>query len=64
MRNVVVTGGSQGIGKATVKAFLAEGDRVLFTSRHAEPAERLMEELKSDRLFYLNGDSALSLIHI
>lgn len=58
MRNVVVTGGSQGIGKATVKAFLAEGDRVLFTSRHAEPAERLMEELKSDRLFYLNGDSA------
>lgn len=58
MRNIVVTGGSQGIGKAITKAFLAEGDQVLFTSRHAEPAEKFMEEMQSDRLYYLNGDSS------
>jgi len=33
MRNVLITGGSRGIGAATVKKFCALGDRVFFTFR-------------------------------
>jgi 3-oxoacyl-[acyl-carrier protein] reductase len=39
-RVVLVTGGSRGIGAACVAWFLARGDKVAFTSRSAQPAER------------------------
>lgn len=57
-RNVVVTGGSQGIGRAIAEAFLAAGDRVVVTSRREAPGRAFVEEAKSDRLFYLNCDCA------
>jgi 3-oxoacyl-[acyl-carrier protein] reductase len=39
-RVVLVTGGSRGIGAACVSWFVANGDRVAFTSRSAEPRVR------------------------
>lgn len=41
MRNILVSGGSRGIGKAIVEAFTARGDRVVFLyrSREQEAAE-------------------------
>ncbi|MGH3773683.1 MAG: SDR family NAD(P)-dependent oxidoreductase [Pseudonocardiaceae bacterium] len=46
MRNVLITGGSSGIGRACVARFVAGGDRVWFTyqSRH-ERAQRIVAEL-------------------
>ena len=42
---VLVTGGTGGIGKAIVKAFLAEGAKVAFSSTRQEKADALMAEL-------------------
>ncbi len=36
MANVLITGGSRGIGAACVRAFCAQGDRVVFFYRHSE----------------------------
>lgn len=55
-RNIVVTGGSQGIGRAIAEAFLAQGDRVVVTSRREESGRKFLEEAKSDKLFYLGCD--------
>ncbi|HEV8562741.1 MAG TPA: SDR family NAD(P)-dependent oxidoreductase [Actinophytocola sp.] len=46
MRNVLVTGGSSGIGRACVARFATGGDRVWFTYRSGrERAERIVAEL-------------------
>ena len=42
---VLVTGGTGGIGKAIVKAFLGEGAKVAFSSTRQEKADQLCEEL-------------------
>ncbi|MBM3458382.1 MAG: SDR family NAD(P)-dependent oxidoreductase, partial [Armatimonadetes bacterium] len=39
-RVAVVTGGTAGVGLATVEAFLAEGARVAFCARSADAVER------------------------
>lgn len=44
-RPVVVTGGSSGIGLATVRLFLAEGARVAFCARGQERLQRVEREL-------------------
>lgn len=41
----VVTGGSKGIGRATVEEFLKLGAKVLFTARNAEDIDLLQDEL-------------------
>ena len=43
----VITGGTSGIGLATVKEFLAEGAKVVFTGRKKEEVDRLAAELKA-----------------
>jgi NAD(P)-dependent dehydrogenase (short-subunit alcohol dehydrogenase family) len=50
-KNVVVTGGSRGIGRAIVEAFLAEGARVLAVDIRADGLDRLAAATESpDRL--------------
>jgi len=59
-RNVVVTGGSKGIGKAIVEAFLNEGDTVVFTARNEAEANKVLqektEESAAGRLFFFKSD--------
>lgn len=45
---VVVTGGSRGIGLATVKAFLAEGATVILCASRMETAEKAIASLKEE----------------
>src|SRR5208337_3390807 len=46
----LVTGGSRGIGAATVRAFVAAGARVVFNYKQAkERADELVKELGEDR---------------
>lgn len=42
MRNVLITGGSRGIGAAVVRKFAAAGDRVYFTYLHSEEKARAL----------------------
>jgi NAD(P)-dependent dehydrogenase (short-subunit alcohol dehydrogenase family) len=50
-RNVLITGGSRGIGRATVKRFARGGDRVWFTyNAGRERAGSLIDELRRDGL--------------
>ena len=44
MANVVITGGSRGIGRATVEAFAARGDRVWFLYEKAHNAAQAVAE--------------------
>ncbi len=46
----VVTGGNSGIGLATVKLFLAEGAKVVFTGRRQEALDEVSKELSGDFL--------------
>ncbi|AKU15814.1 SDR family NAD(P)-dependent oxidoreductase [Luteipulveratus mongoliensis] len=55
-RTVLVTGGSSGIGAATVRAFASQGDQVIFTYRSgADRAQALVAEVSAA------GGSALAL---
>ena len=49
-RKVVVTGASKGIGLAIVRAFLAEGARVVMVARDAERLAAAAEELDTARV--------------
>ena len=42
----IVTGGSRGIGYATVEAFLREGATVILTASSQESADRAVQKLK------------------
>lgn len=59
-RNIVITGGSKGIGRSMVDAFINEGDRVVFIARGETDAKRVMEDKKDDinagRLFFHKCD--------
>jgi Tropinone reductase 1 len=53
-KKVFVTGGTKGIGKATVLAMLELGAEVLFSGRNGEEVSRLQDELQS-RQFHAHG---------
>src|SRR5687768_15904148 len=59
MRRVLVTGGSRGIGRATVTAFARTGDRVAIHHRDsADLAEELRAGLPGDGHVVVSGDLA------
>jgi len=53
-----VTGGSRGIGRGIVEAFLAEGATVIFNGRDPQKGARALEELDADeRAHFIAGDA-------
>jgi NADP-dependent 3-hydroxy acid dehydrogenase YdfG len=56
-KSAVVTGGSSGVGKATVKALISEGVRVTAVARGADRLRALEAEV-GDGLVTLQGDTA------
>ena len=57
-KNVVITGGSTGIGLATAKAFISAGANVWITSRSAENLQKATAEINSPKLKTLVSDTA------
>lgn len=62
MKRVVVTGGSSGMGRETVRLFLEQGDCVVFTSRSTAKAQQVLdahrEAAEQGRLFFCQCDSS------
>lgn len=57
-KNVVITGGSQGIGLATAKAFINEGANVWITGRSEENLKKAAEEINSTNLKTVVSDTS------
>lgn len=51
-KNVLITGGSKGIGKAIAKAFVAEGANVAISARGMEALEKTKEELEGNAAIF------------
>ena len=47
MKNLIITGGTRGIGLATVKTFASKGFNVAFCARDKNTIEKLLNELKA-----------------
>lgn len=62
-KNVVVTGGTTGIGRSTTQALLARGANVLIFGRHEKELNDALTQLKDSgkgKLFGLNADHSKS----
>lgn len=57
-KNVVITGGSTGIGLATAKAFIGAGANVWITGRNAENLQKANAEINNPRLFTVVSDTS------
>jgi len=57
-KNVVITGGTTGIGFATAKAFITAGAKVWITGRNAENLQKAKAEINSPNLFTLVADTS------
>lgn len=57
-KNVVITGGSTGIGLATAKAFISAGANVWITSRSANNLQKATEEINSPNLKTVVSDTS------
>jgi 3-hydroxybutyrate dehydrogenase len=56
-RTALVTGGTRGIGRATVEAYLAEGAKVALNGRSADKGELALKEMDAgDSVIFLQGD--------
>ncbi|MEH6682719.1 MAG: SDR family oxidoreductase [Sediminicola sp.] len=57
-KNVVITGGSTGIGYATAKSFIAKGATVTITGRNAENLEKAAAKINSPHLKTVVADTS------
>jgi NAD(P)-dependent dehydrogenase (short-subunit alcohol dehydrogenase family) len=57
-KNVVITGGTTGIGLATAKAFINTGANVWITGRNAENLKKAVEEINSPQLKTIVSDTS------
>lgn len=55
-RVAIVTGGTQGIGEAVTRLFIAEGASVMLVARSEDKAAVLLQEVGSDALSFVAGD--------
>ncbi|RDU38120.1 short-chain dehydrogenase [Neobacillus piezotolerans] len=66
-KNVLITGGSKGIGKAIAKAFVAEGANVAISARGMEALNKAKEELEGNAAIFqadiTNPEEREKLIH-
>lgn len=58
-KTIVVTGGSDGIGKALVAAFLLKGAKVATCGRNPEKLKQLEEEFSGKPLFIIQADVSI-----
>ncbi|MGI2328826.1 3-hydroxyacyl-CoA dehydrogenase [Planococcus sp. YIM B11945] len=54
----IVTGGASGLGEATVRRIVARGGKAAIFDLNAERAERLIEELGEEAVYFLKTDVA------
>lgn len=57
-KNVVITGGTSGIGLATAKAFITAGANVWITGRNAENLQKANAEINNPKLFTVLSDTS------
>jgi len=57
-KNIVITGGTTGIGLATAKAFISAGANVLITGRNADNLQKAAAEINSTNLFTVVSDTS------
>ena len=57
-KNVVITGGTSGIGLATAKAFINAGANVWITGRNAENLQKATAEIDTPKLFTVVSDTS------
>ncbi|CAI9677804.1 SDR family oxidoreductase [Elizabethkingia anophelis] len=57
-KNVIITGGSTGIGLATAKAFIKAGAYVLITGRSADSLQKAAIEIKNPKLKTVVSDAS------
>src|SRR5690606_8375520 len=57
-KNVVITGGTTGIGFATAKAFINAGANVFITGRNADNLQKAAAEINSSRLKTVVSDTS------
>jgi len=57
-KNIIITGGSQGIGLATAKAFIDNGANVLITGRNPETLKKAAAEINNPNLQTLAADTS------
>jgi NAD(P)-dependent dehydrogenase (short-subunit alcohol dehydrogenase family) len=57
-KNVVITGGTTGIGLATAKAFISAGANVWITGRNADNLQKAAEEISSQQLKTVISDTS------
>lgn len=57
-KNVLITGGSSGIGLATAKAFLQDGANVWITGRNKQVLEEIKADINSEKFNILVSDTS------
>lgn len=55
-KSIVITGGSRGFGKALAKEFVAQGAKVLISSRNKDQLEKTASEM---RTFFFCADVSI-----
>jgi NAD(P)-dependent dehydrogenase (short-subunit alcohol dehydrogenase family) len=57
-KNVIITGGTTGIGLATAKAFISAGANVWITGRNADNLQKASNEIQSAKLITVVSDTS------